>query len=265
MRKYLFLATATALFFSLVWFDSTLYAQEKLRYSCSAQVYEAFEKERLAIFTKATGIPVDLFIASSSSSVNRLMYGYSDVASTARGLFYPLKESGYLETPFCRDPLAVIVNGSSALNGITEEQLVRIFSGDAQNWKAVGGADEPILVVIPAKNTAAFENFERMAMKKKDIRYDLMAYQSTLVVDVVKRFPSAVSFIASGAVANAEGVKVLKVNGLGPKERGYPYYQEFYFVTKGKPEGAAKTFIDFALSEKGRAIIDKRGMIPVKP
>lgn len=263
MRKYLFLATA--LFFWLVLFDSSLYAQEKLRYSCSAQVYEAFEKERLGVFTKATGIPVDLFIASSSSSVNRLMYGYSDVASTARGLFYPLRESGYLETPFCRDPLAVIVNRSSPLNGIMEEQLVRIFSGDVNNWKSVGGLDEPIVVVIPAKNTAAFENFERMAMKKKDIRYDLMAYQSTLVIDVVRRFPSAISFIASGAIATAEGVKVLKVNGLSPKERGYPFYQEFYFVTKGKPEGAAKTFIDFALSEKGRAIIDKRGMIPVKP
>ena len=263
MRKYLFLATA--LFFWLVLFDSSLYAQEKLRYSCSAQVYEAFEKERLDVFTKATGIPVDLFIASSSSSVNRLMYGYSDVASTARGLFYPLKESGYLETPFCRDPLAVIVNSSSPLNGVMEEQLVRIFSGDVNNWKSVGGPDEPIVVVIPAKNTAAFENFERMAMKKKDIRYDLMAYQSTLVIDVVRRFPSAISFIASGAIATTEGVKVLKVNGLSPKERGYPFYQEFYFVTKGKPEGAAKTFIDFALSEKGRAIIDKRGMIPVKP
>jgi phosphate transport system substrate-binding protein len=265
MRKYLFLVTAIALFFWFVLIDSALYAQEKLRYSCSAQVYEAFEKERLDLFTKTTGIPVDLFISSSSSSMNRLMYGYSDVASTARGLFYPLKESGYMETPFCRDPLAVIVNASSSLNGITEEQLVRIFSGEVDNWKSMGGPDERIVVVIPAKNTAAFENFERMAMKKKDTRYDLVAYQSTMVIEVVRRFPSAVSFIASGAIANADGVKVLKVNGLSPKERGYPYYQEFYFVTKGRPEGATKTFIDFALSERGRAIIDRRGMIPIRP
>ncbi len=37
----------------------TAKAQEKLRYSCSAQVFEAFEKERLETFTKATGIEVD--------------------------------------------------------------------------------------------------------------------------------------------------------------------------------------------------------------
>jgi len=240
-------------------------AQEKLRYSCSAQVYEAFERDRLDAFTKATGIQVDLYVASSSSSVNRLMYGYSDVASTARGLFYPLKESGYMQTPFCRDPLAVIVNASCGVNGISEEQLGHIFSGELTAWKKLSGANEEIVVVIPAKNTAACENFERMAMKRKELKYDIMTYKSTGVIDVVKRFPQAISFIAAGAVTKAEGIKTLKVNGLAPKDKGYPYYQEFYFVTKGKPAGAAKTFIDFALSDKGREIIERRGMIPVKP
>jgi phosphate transport system substrate-binding protein len=264
MRKFFFVVTVATLFTWWMSFNSDLYAQQKLRYSCSAQVYEAFEKERLDVFTKTTGIAVDLFIASSSSSVNRLMYGYSDVASTARALFYPLKESGYLETPFCRDPLAIIVNVSSPLDGILEEQIPHIFSGDIENWKTLGGRDEKITIVIPAKNTAAYENFERMAMKKKEIKYDILAYQSTLVVEVVKRFPSAISFIASGAVTKAEGVKTLRISGMSPKEKGYPFYQEFYFVTKGKPEGAVKTFIDFALSEKGRAIVEKRGMLPVK-
>ncbi len=240
-------------------------AQGKLRYSCSAQVYEAFEKDRLDAFTKATGIQVELYVASSSSSVNRLMYDYSDVASTARGLYYPLKESGYLETPFCRDPLAIIVNASSKVDGLAEEQLLGIFTGDLENWEKLGGGREAICVVIPAKNTAAYENFERMAMKKKDIKYDIMTYKSTGVIEVVKRFPSAISFIASGAVVNAEGIKVLKVNGLGPKDKGYPYYQEFSFITKGRPSGIVKTFIDFAFSNQGRQIVEQKGMIPVKP
>lgn len=258
------LIAASALFSWVMPADSTLHAQEKLRYSCSAQVYEAFEKERLAVFTKITGITIDLFVASSGSSVNRLMFGYSDIASTARGLFYPLKESGYVETPFCRSPLAIIAHSSSPLNGITEEQLADIFSGNLENWKGLGGPDERIVVVIPGKNTAAFENFERMVMKRKEVKYDLMSHQSTMVIDVVKRFPYAISFIASGAVTGAEGVKILNVNGVGPREREYPFYQEFYFVTKGRPEGTTKTFIDFAQSEKGRAIMEKRGMIPVK-
>jgi ABC-type Fe3+ transport system substrate-binding protein len=33
-------------------------------------------------------------------------------------------------------------------------------------------------------------------------------------------------------------------------------------VTKGTPAGAAKKFIDFALSEEGKKIMTNRGMVP---
>jgi len=43
---------------------------------------------------------------------------------------------------------------------------------------------------------------------------------------------------------------------------GYPYYQVFSFVTKGKPTGAVKEFIDDVLSGPGTKIMLKRGMTP---
>jgi len=242
---------------------STVYAQETVRYSCSAQVYEAFEKERLDAFTRQSGIKIDLFIASSSSAVNRLMYGVSDVASTARGLYYPLVESGYVETPFCRDPLAIIVNAQCPVDNLSEDQLTRIFSGTIKNWKEVGGPDKELMVVIPAKNTAAYENFERQAMRRKDITYDYLSYQSTGVIELVKRLPLAISFVAQGAAANQEKVKMVKVDGLASTDKDYPFYQEFSFITKGKPSGSAKAFIDHAFSDTGKDIIKKKGMMPV--
>jgi phosphate transport system substrate-binding protein len=242
---------------------STACAQETLRYSCSAQVYEAFEKERLDVFTKQSGIKIDLFIASSSSAVNRLMYGVSEIASTARGLYYPLVESGYVETPFCRDPLAIIVNAQCPVDDLSEDQLTQIFSGAIKNWKEVGGPDKELVVVIPAKNTAAYENFERQAMRRKEITYDYLSYKSTGVIELVKRLPSAVSFVAHGAAMNQEGVKHLKVGGLTCTDKNFPFYQEFSFVTKGKPSGSAKAFIDHAFSDMGKDIMTKKGMVPV--
>lgn len=243
--------------------DSGVDAQEKLRFSCSAQVYEAFERECLQAFTKQTGIEVDLYIASSSSSVNRLMYGISDIASTARGLHYPLVESGYVETPFCRDPIAIIVNEKCPVNNISEEQLGEIFAGHYTHWRDVGGPDEPIIVVIPGKNTAAFDNFTSQVMKRKDIKYDFLSYKSTGVLDIVERFPFAISFAAQGAAAKHEGIKMLKINGLAPMAKGYPFYQEFSFVTKGKPSGYAKALVDFAFSHEAKELISKKGMVPL--
>lgn len=242
---------------------SLVSAQETLRYSCSAQVYEAFEKERLDLFTKQSGIKVDLYIAASSSAVNRLMYGVSEIASTARGLYYPLVESGYVETPFCKDPLAIIVNAQCPVDNLSEDQLTQIFAGMIKNWKEVGGPDKDLVVVIPAKNTAAYENFERQAMRRKDIAYDYLAYKSTGVIELVKRLPLAISFVAHGAAMNQEGVKLLKVDGLSCTDKNYPFYQEFSFITKGKPSGSAKVFIDHAFSDQGKEIIKKKGMVPV--
>jgi phosphate transport system substrate-binding protein len=240
-------------------------AQEKLRYSCSAQVYEAFEKERLEAFTKATGIEVDLYVSSSAVALNRLLSGDADLASIARGGRSSSRESGYQETPFIRDSLAIIVNARNHLNNLTEEQLRDIFCKKITNWKQLNGPDETILLVIPGKATAAYENFKKLALKRKDIPFDIMTNQSTLALEVVKRLPATISFVTQGAVAKSGGAKTIRVNGLSPNDKGYPYFQEFSFVTKEKPAVAAKAFIDFACSDNCRDLIKKRGMVPIGP
>jgi phosphate transport system substrate-binding protein len=243
----------------------TALGQEKLRYSCSVQVYEAFEKERLEAFTKATGIEVDLYVTSSAVALNRLLSGEADIASIARGGRSSLKESGYLETPFLKDSLAIIVNARNRLSNLTEEQLRDIFSKKINNWKQLSGPDEMILLVIPGKATAAYENFKKMALKRKEVSFDIMTNQSTMALEVVKRLPASISFVTQGAVAKTGGVKAVKINGLSPNDKEYPYFQEFSFITKEKPTAAAKAFVDFACSENCRELIKKRGMAPIGP
>jgi len=238
-------------------------AQQPLRYSCSAQVYEAFEHQRLDAFTKETGISVDLYITSSSSAVNRLMNDFCDIVSTTRRLYPRHRERGYVEIPFCRDPLAVIVNAGCSVKNISSKQLEEIFSGYITNWKELGGEDLPIVVIIPDKNTGAFKNFHRVVMKRHEIKYDLMGYRSTMVMDSVSCLKGAISFVTQGATTTRQEVTKIKIDGLLPKDKGYPYVQEFSFVTKGAPKGSAKSFIDFVFSQKGQAIARKLGMAPL--
>jgi len=239
-------------------------AEETLRYSCSAQIFEAFGMERLDTFTKETGIKVDLYVSSSGSAVYRLMNNFSDIASTAQGLYYRHKESGYVEIPFCKDPLAVIANVKCSVENFTEKQLQDIFSKHIINWKELGGSDEPIIVVVPGKDTAVYKNFERLAMGRQEILYDYMTYQSTKVIEAVENFPAAISFIAQGDISKRKNIKAIKVGGFSPTDKDYPYFQTFYYITKGEPAGLAKKFIDFTLSEKGVSIMKEKGMLPVK-
>ena len=247
--------------FAIIQCDGPVWGTETIKYACSAQIYEALEIKRIEAFTKRTGISVDVLVCSSTSAVNSVMNGSSDVAATARRLYPRHREYGFWETVFSKDPMAVIVNTKNPISNLSEEDLKDIFSGNMTRWKEVGGADEFILMVVPGKNTAAFKNFSREPMRRALIEYDILTHTSTMVVQVVDRFPNAISFVSRGAALH-EGVKTLSIDGLNPKDTDYPYFQTFSFVTRGKPSGAVKEFIEDVLTGEGKKIMINEGMNP---
>ena len=256
----------TFIIMAMLWFGGTdkVVADGMIRYAGSNQIYKAFDRELIAEFTHSTGIQVAVKASSSQSALYRLSNGNSDIASIARKLYRKHEDYGYVQIPFCKDPLAVIANCACGVDSLNESQVQDIFSGDIVNWKEVGGIDVPILVVVPGPDTAANKNFRRQVMKHKEISYAFSAYNSTMAIVAIKSLPvGAVSFIANGDVAQEGDVKTLKIDGRLPADPDYPYFQIFYYVTKGEPKGNLKAFIDFAFSEKGKKVMYRKGMIPL--
>jgi phosphate transport system substrate-binding protein len=237
-------------------------ADELLRYSCSVQINDAF-KGAMDSFSKKTGIKVNKYETSSSASVYRLMNGLSDLASTTRPLSFDQTDMGYVQIAFCKDPLSIIINSKNDVCDIFESQLRDVFSGKITNWKELGGSDQPIVVIVPEKDSGLYQAFDYAVMKGKAIDYDLIAKRSTMVINIVEEIEWGISFVSQGASIEDNGIQSIKINGLSPRDSCYPYYQMFLFVTKGKPVGAAKAFIDFAYSDAGQDIIKTRGMIPM--
>jgi phosphate transport system substrate-binding protein len=239
-------------------------AQQVLRYASSAQVREALGDAGLKAFKDKTGIEVDLFVGTSATALNRLFNGVADIASSAERLYRSHEEYGYRETVFCKVPLVVIVNAGVAVADLSEDQLRAIFTGEAVNWKEMGGPDQEIIVVVPGRNTAAFKNFSQLAIKRAELKYDFMTYRSTMVAQAVKRIPGSISFIVSGPETKDPNVRVIKVDGRAPSDPAYPYMEEFSFVTKGEPEGAAKKLVDFVRSPEFFEMMKAQGVMPVK-
>jgi phosphate transport system substrate-binding protein len=249
---------------SMLMGGETVRAEEVLRYSCSPQVFEAFGNERLTAFTQKTGIQVDLGLYASSVAVDRLMNGLSDIASTAQRLTPLQKDSGLVESACCKDPLAIIVNAECPVSNISDTQLKDVFAGKITNWKDLGGPNKDIIVIMPGEQTAAHQNFSRDVMAGHTEVSDIVTKKSTMVIEATRRMPWSISFTSQGAARLiTHGLKKLKINGLAPEDKDYPYHQAFSFVTRGLPAGSAKQFIDFCLSKEGRDIIRKKGMIPL--
>ncbi len=217
----------------------------------------------LAVFQKKTGIKVDTHDYSAAMAVLHLDRASVDIASTSRRTNPELWEPRYVVSPFCKAPLAIITHAQCPVDGLTSAQLHDIFVKDISNWKEVGGPDQPILRIVPDKKTAANKNFRRQVMKHEDAASDIITYKSVDTIAITEKLQGAISFIARDAVLDRTGIKVLKIDGLSPDDPDYPYFQVFYLVTKGMPNGPARALADFVFSPDARAFMEKKGMIPM--
>ncbi len=240
-------------------------AAERLFFSCSAQVYQCFRGKGLELVAEKTGLKIELYVDTSTMAVSRLVNGLADAAASAEPLKHGQKAEGLIEHPFCRDPLVIVVNAENPVTNLTRDQVRAIFSKEVTNWKEVGGAAKPIVVVVPSPESALYRNFSSMIMGGREIVYDVQTRESTLASDVASRYPGSISFVNQGAThGRPEGPRMVKVDGLGASEAQYPYLEVFSLVTKGRPAGALNKFVESLYSQEFQDLLRERGMRPYR-
>ncbi len=99
---------------------------------------------------------------------------------SSRNLKSDEKDPALKELIVAHDGIAVVVNPNNKLKGLTSEQVTAIYKGEVKNWKEVGGADKPVVVIT--RDTAsgtrgAFEDI--MSLKKKSIRHESISNFTT--------------------------------------------------------------------------------------
>lgn len=244
-------------------------AAQTVRASVSSQVAQAYGKEILLKYETITGFHAQTYVGPSQIAINRLVNGVCDLAIIEQPVSNEMKADGYVEIPFCRDAMAIITNKRYAsgepcrIDNLSTKQLRAVFSGSIDNWKQLGGPDQDIILIVPGKDTGAFQNFKGLVMRVKELRYDFITYQGTKAIQGITYIPGAISFVAQGAISKNDDIKIINVDGLSPADKDYSLYQTFYFLTRGEPKGAAKAAINFGLSKWGIDIMRSKGMFPI--
>ena len=135
--------------------------------------------------------------------------------------------AGYIALPLGTDDIAIVVHPRAGVSALTLEQVRRLFQGRHLTWAELGGADVPIRLVSRERGSGTRAAFEARVMAGARVALTAVVLPSgQAVVDYVARHEGAVGY-ASHRLVDAR-VRVLRVGGLLPGEKGYPLRRDLY-------------------------------------
>ena len=178
------------------------------------------------------------------------------------------------------DAMSIIVNKANPLNEISIEQLAEIYKdgGSITKWSQLGiaapGGQDEITRITRQNNSGTVHYFKEVVVgKKNEFRQGaVVANGSNDVAKIVSQTAGAIGF--SGMAYATDAVKVLKVSkkagepGVAPSiattlDKSYPISRPLFMYTAGEPEGAAKKYIDWILSDAGQQLEKENGYVPL--
>jgi phosphate transport system substrate-binding protein len=204
----------------------------------------------------------------SSAGIEAVTKGTCDIGTSSRDLKPEEKSLGLVDVKIALDAIAVIVNPSNPVTGLTKAQVSDIFQGKIKNWKEVGGPDLEIGLVNRDEASGTREAFSKFVLGTADFDPTAAVLPGTgQVRSVVAQAAGAVGYISLGFVDPS--VKALAIDGIPANETmvgngTYPLSRYLHFLTKGQPTGLAKAYIDFVLSPKIQdSVVRDAGFLPV--
>ncbi len=207
----------------------------------------------------------------SDRGVQDARTGLADLGMVAR----PLRadEAGLHPFALGHDGLVFVVHQTNPVPGLSDEQVVRLYTKQSTNWMLVGGKDGPVTVISQAEGSSALDVFlTRFKLKVGQVRADQAVFNSAQGIKAVAERPAAVAFVSAGAadaaVASGTPIRILPLDGVTATAdtiRGgtYPLVRPLYLVTRAPPTGLAKEFLDFAQSPDVRDLVKKYHFVPL--
>ncbi len=226
----------------------------------------------------------------SGTGIAALMNGTVDIANASRAISSEeqaqAKQSGFTPVEFviARDAIAVIVNPKNPVKQLTIDQISKIYKGEINNWKAVGGEDRPIVRLSRETNSGThvyfLETVVRMGSKTDKSIFSpstLLLPSSEGIISEVSSNPNAIGYDGLGYVTSS--VKTIAVAKPGSSDYvlpsvktvnsgAYPISRDLYMYTRNEPQGAVKTYLDWISSPEAQQTVADLGFVPyqkVKP
>jgi len=109
---------------------------------------KAFMKELSKVYEQNTGVRVIIRGGGATKGIRAVAKGEADLGGTCRHKIDVPEEKAVVLHQVAWDALVVVVNENSSVDGITLDQVKKVFTGKIKNWKELGGPDAPLKLFV---------------------------------------------------------------------------------------------------------------------
>lgn len=159
--------------------------------------------------------------------------------------------------PVGLEAFVFFVNKNNPVDGLTADQIRKIYRGKITNWKEVGGPAKAINPLTRIKGSGS------QTMMDKFMENDIHPSKNVFSI-LGASIGYSFRYYLSGMVAD-NNVKMLAIDGVFPdseniKNGSYPLTANFYVVyRKDNTNENVKKLVDWLLSEEGKRMIEACG------
>ena len=181
--------------------------------------------------------------------------------------------------PATSSAFVFIVNTENPVDGLTFEEIQKIYTGEITNWAQVGGNDEEIIAYQRPSGSGSQTAMLSLVMKEKTIMTPMTSQvqgEMGELIDAVAEYDNAKNaigysyFYYVNTMYKKDTIKMLAVDGVEPtieniKNGKYPIYTNGFIMVRANEENrAVQKWVDAVLSERGNKIIEQAGYVPIK-
>ena len=215
-------------------------------------------------------VTVTAEFVGSGAGIEAVTNGTADIGNSSRSLKDEEKAAGVVENVVAIDGIAVCVDPANEVADLTKEQLTNIYNGTITNWKEVGGADEPIIVIGREAGSGTRGAFEELVDLVDGCKYANELDSTGAVIAKVASTPGAIGYASLDALDDS--VKALSLEGVEAtaeniKAGNYFLSRPFVMATKGEiseQNDLVQAWFDFVLGDEGQQVASEVGLITVK-
>ncbi len=182
--------------------------------------------------------------------------GNSDVTSDSK--LKPEEASQLVDHVVARQGWVMVVNtGVTGVTSLTTQQATDIWTGKTTNWKDVGGPDLPIVLILRPASSGTGATFKKIVLggQNEAAGTALTEDSNGAVTTAIGTTAGSTSVIGFAYYqANKAKVTALGLDGIqgsvdNLKNGSYKLQAFGHMYSKGAPDGLAKAFLDYMLSD----------------